>query len=114
MTQGVEIKRHNALPDEEAQKIAEGLSDETIIVAFGWFSFGAKAKVTSNPPHANMKARQAALDELLALNLIIHEHEIDKRYKIDRHHFQGTNDLMDVLRSERSKAVLKAAMGVRA
>lgn len=102
--------RFNALPDDQAEEIAANLSDEAIIVGFGWFSFGAKAKVTSNPPHANLKARQAALDELLAKNLITHEHEVDKRFKIDRHHFQGTNDLMDVLHSPHAKAVLKAAM----
>lgn len=94
----------------EANKVAEALSDEAIIVAFGWFSFGAKASVTSNPPHANMKARQAALDELLDAKLIAHEHENRPRYGIDRHHFKGTWDLTDMLSTERANAVLKTAL----
>lgn len=97
----------------EADAIARRLDDETIVVAFGWFSFGAKASVTSNPPHANMKARQPALDQLLAEKLITHEHEADKRLGIDRHHFKGTWRLMDVLHSEHGQAVLKKAMDAR-
>jgi hypothetical protein len=89
------------------------LSDEAIIVAFGWFSFGAKASVTSNPPHASMKDRQAALDELLAAELITHEHEHHKRHGIDRHHFKGTWALQDMLQTEHAKGVLKKALGER-
>ena len=89
------------------------LSDEAIIVAFGWFSFGEKATVTSNPPHGNMKARQAALDELIAADLITHEHETHKRYGIDRHHFKGTRALSEMLATDRAKAVLKAALESR-
>jgi hypothetical protein len=89
------------------------LSDEAIIVAFGWFSFGAKASVTSSPPHANMKARQPALDELLAAKLITHEHESEPRYKIDRHHFHGTHELMDMLSTKHAKAVISRALEAR-
>jgi hypothetical protein len=84
------------------------LSDEAIILAFGWFSFGAKASVTSHPPHANMKANQAALDELLAAGLITHEHE--QRPGIDRHHFRGSTALTGLLETKRAKAVLEAAL----
>jgi hypothetical protein len=93
-----------------ADGVAARLSDEAILVAFGWFSFGSKASVTSNPPHANMKARQAALDELLAANLITHEHESEPRYRIDRHHFRGTQAVMDLFGTKRGKAVLAIAM----
>lgn len=98
---------------ERLDEIAAKLSDEAIIVAFGWFSFGSKASVTSNPPHANMQSRQAALDELLALDLITHEHEQHKRYQIDRHHFKGTSEVMSLFGTERAKAVLKAALDSR-
>jgi len=90
--------------------LAAGLSDEAIIIGFGWFSFGSKASVTSSPPHANMQARQAGLDELLAAGLITHEHEYHKRHGIDRHHFKGTRAIMDLFGTERAKAVLKAAL----
>ena len=95
---------------QQIETIAKGLSDEAIIVGFGWFSFGAKATVTSNPPHRNMTTRKAALDELLAANLITHEHECEPKYQIDRHHFRGTREIFDVLHSEHAKAVLTAAM----
>lgn len=88
-------------------QIARALSDETIAVAFGWFSFGSKASVTSNPPHANMKARQVQLDELLAADLITHEHESEPKYGIDRHHFKGTPALSDVLFTDHAKSVLQ-------
>jgi len=98
----------------EGEALAESLSDEAIIVGFGWFSFGAKASVTSNPPHANMQARQAALDELLAAGLITHEHEYHKRYRIDRHHFKGTRELQEVFSTERAQTVLKNALRAQA
>jgi hypothetical protein len=97
----------------EELKRCPPLSDDAILVAFGWFSFGAKASVTSNPPHANMKARQPALDELLAANLITHEHEFHKRHRIDRHHFKGTWEIMDMLNSAHAKEVLTAALHAR-
>jgi hypothetical protein len=84
------------------------LSDDAILLAFGWFSFGAKATVTSSPPHANMRANQDAIDELLAANLITHEHE--QRHGLDRHHFKGTSGIKDLLGSERAKAVLTRAL----
>ena len=98
---------------EESTFDASTLSDEAIIVAFGWFSFGAKATVTSHPPHANMIARQAALDELLAANLITHERETNRRLKIDRHIFRGTWAVMDMFRHPHAKAVLTAALHQR-
>lgn len=97
----------------EIETLAKGLTDEAIIVAFGWFSFGAKASVTSNPPHANMKARQSALDELIAADLITHEHESVPKRRIDRHHFKGTWCVMEMLGTERAKAVLLAALEQR-
>lgn len=95
---------------QAATEAAAKLSDEAIIVAFGWFSFGAKASVTSSPPHANMESRQAALDELLSLGLITHEHEYHKRHKIDRRHFKGTPEIGSVLGTARARAILKAVL----
>jgi hypothetical protein len=86
------------------------VSDDAIVLAFGWFSFGAKASVTSSPPHANMAANRAALDELLAAKLITHEHEYHKRFDIDRHHFKGTAGIRDLLQTEHAKAVLASAL----
>jgi hypothetical protein len=84
------------------------LSDDAIKLAFGWFSFGSKATVTSNPPHANMGANRAALDELLAAKLITHEHET--HYGADRHIFKGTKAIGELLQTERAKSVLLAAL----
>lgn len=60
-----------------------------------------------------MKARQAALDELLAAKLITHEHEQHKRHKIDRHHFRGTPEVMDLFQTKRAQKVLKLALNKR-
>lgn len=90
----------------KAEEVAGRLSDDAILLAKGWFSFGSKASVSSHPPHANMKANQAALDELLAADLITHEHETHKRYGIDRHHFKGTTAITDVLQTTRAKTLL--------
>lgn len=88
------------------------ISDAAIIVAFGWFSFGAKATVTSRPPHANMKARQGEPDELVAAGLITHEH-VTSKYGHDDHIFKGTKALQDLMFSDHAKAVLKATLETR-
>lgn len=90
--------------------LAERLSDDAIKLAFGWFSFGSKAAVTSHPPHATIKANRTALDELLEAELITHEHERHERHRIDRHHYKGTRAIGELLATERAKVVLTAAL----
>jgi hypothetical protein len=92
---------------------ATALSNDAILLAFGWFSFGSKGKVTSHPPHDNMTHHKDALAELQSAGLITHEHETHKRLKIDRHHFKGTSALKDMLQHPHAKAVLQSALDAR-
>jgi hypothetical protein len=90
-----------------ANDLAAGLSDEAISLCLGWFSFGSKATVNIDPPHANLHANKAGLDELVAAGHITHEY--DKRR--DRHTYKGSQAASLIRTSDRAKAVVQKLLG---
>src|SRR3546814_13664080 len=71
-----------------ANDLAAGLSDDAIALCLGWFSFGSKATVNINPPHANLHANTASLDELMVAGHITYEYD-DRR---DRHTYKRSEE----------------------
>ena len=86
-----------------ANDLAAGLSDEAISLCLGWFSFGSKATVNIDAPHANLHANKAGLDELVAAGHITHEYDARR----DRHTYKGSQAASLIRTSDRAKAVVQ-------
>src|SRR3546814_17761157 len=85
-----------------ANDLAAGLSDDAIALCLGWFSFGSKATVNINPPHANLHANKASLDELMVAGHITYEYDARR----DRHTYKGTSATITIRSSARAKAIV--------
>lgn len=90
-----------------ANDLAASLSDDAIALCLGWFSFGSKATVNIDAPHANLHANKAGLDELVAAGHITLEY--DKRR--DRHTYKGSEAATLIRTSDRAKAVVEKLLG---
>src|SRR3546814_3027674 len=84
-----------------ANDLWAGLSDDAIALFHGGFSFGSKATVNINPPHANLHANKASLDELMVAGHITYEYDARR----DRHTYKGT-------RSEEHTSELQSLMRI--
>src|SRR3546814_4727038 len=79
-----------------ANDLAAGLSDDAIALCLGWFSFGSKATANINPPHANLHANKASLDELMVAGHITYEYDARRdRHRSEEH----TSELQSLMRS---------------
>lgn len=88
----------------------DGLSEEAVELCVGWFAKGANVVLTISPPHANLHANRAALDELVARGHILHEHDEAR----DAHVYRGTNATSDVRSSARGRATAMRLLGIPA
>lgn len=88
----------------------EGLSEEAVELCVGWFAKGANVVLTISPPHANLHANRAALDELVARGHILHEHDGAR----DAHVYRGTSATSDVRSSVRGRATAMRLLGIPA
>lgn len=82
--------------------LAEGLSDAAIVLCLGWFSFGSKATVNIDAPHANLHANKEAIDELVAAGHITHSYD----ERMDRHTYKGSTAATLIRTSDRAKAIV--------
>lgn len=80
------------MTDPSPLNLPVSLSDAAKELAGAWFSFGPKATINISPPHANLRANKAALDELVEAGLVTHEHEAER----DIHTFKGTADIVPI------------------
>jgi hypothetical protein len=86
----------------------DGLSEEAVELCVGWFARGSKVVLTISPPHANLHANRAALDELVARGHILHEHDGAR----DAHVYRGTSATSDVRTSPRGRATAMRLLGI--
>jgi len=88
--------------------VADGLSEEAVEMCIGMFSRGAKVEVNISPPHANLHANRAALEELEARAYILHEHDP----VCDIHTYRGTNATSLVKTTVRGRATAMRLLGL--
>jgi len=93
---------------DDAALAAEGLSEEAVELCIGWFSRGSKVELNISPPHANLHANRAALDELEARGHIVHEHDARR----DVHTYRGTAATALVRTSARGRATAMRLLGI--
>ena len=86
----------------------DGLSEEAVELCVGWFAKGSGVTLTISPPHANLEANRAALDELVARGHILHGHDTAR----DAHVFCGTSATSDVRSSARGRATAMRLLGI--
>ena len=92
----------------EAESSAEGLSEEAVELCLGWFSRGAKVELNISPPHENLHANRAALDELVARGHILHVHDPRR----DVHTYRGTCASALVRTSDRGRRTAMRLLGI--
>lgn len=92
----------------EANAAAEGLSEEAVELCVGWFSRGAKVEVNISPPHENLHANRAALDELEARGHVLHVHDARR----DVHTYRGTTASALVKTSDRGRKTAMRLLGI--
>jgi hypothetical protein len=95
-------------PDPEAAAAAEGLSEEALELCVGWFARGSKVELNISPPHANLHANRAALDELEARGHVSHVHDA----KRDVHTYRGTAATALAKTSRRGRATAMRLLGI--
>lgn len=92
----------------EANAAAEGLSEEAVELCVGWFSRGAKVEMNISPPHENLHANRAALDELEARGHVLHVHDPRR----DVHTYRGTTASALVKTSDRGRKTAMRLLGI--
>lgn len=88
--------------------VAHGLSEEAVELCVGWFSRGSRVEVNIAPPHANLHANRAALDELEGRGYIEHDHDAPS----DVHTYRGTAATAIVKASPRGRATAMRLLGI--